>query len=289
MPTARELSELLDRELDQKLIDIESVDWSEDYISLILVDSLRRILRNVKTITVQQDFWSGDEGVFFEIEAYKATGALERRCGDIAIIIHNMDLGRIGTGFYEAKAEGAEGGYPAYNMRQLRRLTTSTPQLALLLYERSPKVVSDGEYPFFNYSNERGRARSMLRVIGANIAKKYPRPNFIPDLPLSFGRHFVSRYLSGMDLDYSRDPHLTIQKWIKVTRRASPVVVSIRFSKTPIAFTEPARIPLQNAEKIPFMLPKGLSERHLNQREKEDSDLAYQMINDSQLLGPSRD
>lgn len=267
MPTVRELSELLDRELDQKLIGIESVDWSEDYISFMLVDSLRRTLRNVESITVQQNSWHGVEEIFFEIEAYKATGALERKHGDIAIVIHNMDLGRIGTGFYEAKAEGAEGDYPAYNMRQLRRITTSTPQLALLLYERTAKVVSDGEYSFYNYNHERPYARSRLRVIGANIAKRYTRPEFIPDLPCSFGSHFVGRYLTGRDLDYSRDPHLTIQKWIKATRRASPVVVSIRMSKTPIAFTEPVHISLQKAEKVPFILPNGLHECHLIQGE----------------------
>lgn len=263
MTTARDLSKLIDQELGQMLSNLDLVDWDEDHISFMLVNTLRHTLRKAQKITVPHSYFYSEGDFFLDIEAYKATGALERRHGDIAIVIQYMDLNRIGTGFYEAKAEGPRGDYPAFNMRQLRRLTTSTPQLALLLYERTEKAVSDDEYSF-NQLYERSSLRSRLRVIGANIARKYPRPELVPDFPCSFGHHFVSRYLTGRDLDYSRDPHLAIQKWIKATRRASPVVVNIRISKTPLAFSEPVRVPIQEAEVVPLIRLMGLGEGHLN-------------------------
>lgn len=241
--TAIELSKLIDRELEHRLECLEFVDWHEDHISLVLVDALRQTLRNTNRIVVHPTGWGEEEHFFFEIEAYKATGALERSHGDIAIVVQDLDLGRVGTGFYEAKAEGPDGGYPAFNMRQLRRLSSSTPQLALLLYERAGKAVSNDEYSFCSRQYGRSHPMSRLRVIGASIAKKYSRPASIPDLPRSFGHHFVSRYLTGRDLDYARDPLLTIQRWLKITRRASPVVVSVRISRAPLPPADPMLIP----------------------------------------------
>lgn len=43
----------------------------------------------------------------------------------------------------------------------------------------------------------------------------------------SFGEHFVKRVLSGLDLDYSRSIEKTIRRWLKCTKRAAPLVVSV--------------------------------------------------------------
>ncbi len=172
MLTAIELSKLIDREVEHRLEFVEFIDWHEDHISLVLVDALRETLRSTNRILVHHAGWGEEEHFFFEVEAYKATGALERRHGDIAIVVQDLDLGRVGTGFYEAKAEGPNGGYPAFNMRQLRRLSSSTPPLlALLLYERAGKAISNDEYSFCRRQYGRSHPMSRLRVIGASIAK----------------------------------------------------------------------------------------------------------------------
>ena len=263
MTTAYELSRLINDDLEHRLQATELVDWDEDHLSIMLVGALRNTLRNVSTISALKEHrpYAEERGTnfFFEIEAYKATGALERKHGDIAIVVDDVDLHRAGTGFYEAKAEGPDGGFPAFNMRQLRRLSSATPQLGLLLYQRSRESVSDDEYSLSNRLDRPPSATSRLRVIGANIATRYKRPEYIPDLPQTFGHHFVSRYLSGRDLDYSRDPLLTIERWLKVTRRASPLVVSIRISRAASALEEPARILPPGAERIPLLQPALLA------------------------------
>ena len=264
MTTAHELSRLINDDLEHRLQATELVDWAEDYLSVMLVGALRNTLRNVSTISAPKEHRPYAEersgtNFFFEIEAYKATGALERKHGDIAIVVQDVDLHRAGTGFYEAKAEGPDGGFPAFNMRQLRRLSSATPQLGLLLYQRSRESVSDDEYSLSNRLDRPPSATSRVRVIGANIATRYKRPEYIPDLPQTFGHHFVTRYLSGRDLDYSRDPLLTIERWLKVTRRASPLVVSIRISRAASALEEPARILPREAERIPLLQPALLA------------------------------
>jgi hypothetical protein len=258
MATAHELSRLINDDLEQRLQATELVDWAEDHLSIMLVEALRNILRKISTISAPKEHRPYAEerngtNFFFEVEVYKATGALERKHGDIAIVVEDVDLHRAGTGFYEAKAEGPCGGFPAFNMRQLRRLSSATPQLSLLLYQRSRESVSDDEYSLSKRLDRPPSATSRLRVIGANIAKRYKSPEDIPDLPQTFGHHFVSRYLSGRDLDYSRDPLLAIERWLKVTRRASPLRVSIWISRTASALEEPARILPPGYERIPLL------------------------------------
>jgi len=61
------------------------------------------------------------------VQAYKATGALERKHSDIAVVVSDLDRRVVGTGFYEAKLQSLDGHYPAFNVRQIQKLESNTP------------------------------------------------------------------------------------------------------------------------------------------------------------------
>jgi hypothetical protein len=266
MQTPRHIARSIDEDLDSEIGQLELVDWDENHLTLTLVKSLRRTLNNIqeseetkKTLEDTKDLIYPNR--YWQIEAYKATSKLEQRHGDIAIVIEDMDVGRVGTGFYEAKAEGQNGKYPAYKMRQLRKLSSATPNLALLLYQRTPKAVVEDDYSLTNKldclrSSPLICRSSRTHVIGVNIAKRYSGPELIPDLPQSFGHHFVSRYLTGRDLDYSREPFSAIRNWLAVTKREPPVIVSLRVSRNPSALRESTILTLPDIEPLPAMVEK---------------------------------
>lgn len=79
---------------------IDDVDISEDLLSIELVKTIREVLltqRENEEITKERD------GFHLSVQAYKATGTLERKHGDIAIVVSDNDRRVVGTGFYEAK------------------------------------------------------------------------------------------------------------------------------------------------------------------------------------------
>ena len=61
------------------------------------------------------------------MQAYKATGALDRKHGDIAAVVSHSEHRVVGTGFYEALLQPLDGHYPAFNERQIQKLESSTP------------------------------------------------------------------------------------------------------------------------------------------------------------------
>lgn len=235
-PTPTDLAEILNNCVSHELDGIAPTEWDENHISFLLVRAIRNILQ--ETSTVQSRHTDGqDQGLHVQAEAYKVTGAIERTHGDIVIAITHVIDGRplTGLGFYEAKAAGLYG-YPAFKMRQLQRLTSGTPRLSLPLYERSMMVVNDEDFPLIVRDQYRGRdqyryKQERVRVLGANLASRFPDlGNFVSMYAQSFGHHFVTRYLSGRDLDYSRKPAESLQHWLKVTKRAPPLLVSIVLS-----------------------------------------------------------
>jgi len=65
-------------------------------------------------------------------------------------------------------------------------------------------------------------------VIDANFLKNNRNIEFaLRTIGLSFGSHFVQRVLSGRDLDYSRSVDKTIRRWLKYTRKSSPLIISV--------------------------------------------------------------
>ena len=232
-PTPTDLAEILNSSVSYELDSIAPTEWDENYISFLLVRTLRKILQET-SIFQSRHTDSQDHRLHIKAEAYKVTGAIERSHGDIVIAItHVIDRHPLtGLGFYEAKAAGLNYGYPAFKMRQLQRLTSGTPRLALLLYERSKMAVSDDDFPLiFSDPHQYNQDKSQrVRVLGANLASRFPDLNFVSIYAQSFGHHFVTRYLSGRDLDYSRKPAESLQHWLKVTKRAPPLLVSIVLS-----------------------------------------------------------
>lgn len=229
-----EIAEEINICYSRKRSDLYDVDISEDLLSIELVRTIREVLL---TPRAERDESKERAGFNLSVQAYKATGALERKHGDIAIVVSDIDRRVVGTGFYEAKLQSLDGHYPAFNVRQIQKLESSTPRLAILMHEREGSPVSDEPYdrgfpgndPYGYYEK-----RSLCTVLPASWARKFRhlRDATWQKRPYSFGYHFVTRYLLGADLDYSRPPAKAIARWVRKTKRATPVVIDIRISKS---------------------------------------------------------
>ncbi len=213
---------------------MNDVDRNEDLLSNRLIHSIRNALGQP---CGHQGEINRRSNLYMAVQAYKATGRLEQDHGDIAIVVTDLDHRITGTGFYEAKAESHDGLYPSYKMRQLRRLESKTPRLAVVMYERHAKPVSDDAY-FCSLPYLAARKITPLRhcrVLPASWVRQFPRLEAAASqiLPTSFGHHFVTKYLLGRDLDYSRTSANAIERWVRVTRRAVPVILEIVISRNP--------------------------------------------------------
>ena len=218
----------------RKRISIPDVDISEDLLSVELVRIIRQVLL---TPRAERDESKEGNGFNLSVQAYKATGALERKHGDIAVVVSDIDRRVVGTGFYEAKLQSLDGHYPAFNVRQIQKLESNTPRLAILMHEREESPVSDNPYDRGFPGSDQYRyyeKRSLCTVLAASWARKFRHLHDATrqKRPYSFGHHFVTRYLLGADLDYSRPPAKAIARWIRKTKRAKPVIIDIRISKS---------------------------------------------------------
>lgn len=218
----------LQGDVDALLKATELTEWDENHLSILLVQSIREAFQYAGAVEVP----SGLVGL--HAEAYKVTGTVEQTHGDIAVVVRHIFANGPelrGIGFYEAKASDSCGRYPAFKRRQLQRLLTSTPKLTLLLYEQTRSYASSD--PFATWMNHERRPDDWLlgksvhtRALGANIVLGMRDPRLAADFyaePFAF--HLLSRYLSGRDLDYSRPPLESLERWLKVTRRAPPIIV----------------------------------------------------------------
>lgn len=228
--TAEELAYGLNAGVARVLEDVTPTEWDENHISMLIIRSIRFVLSSAGTFTSAMQ----KKGIHVRAEAYKVTGSLERTHGDIVVALQYVERDLTGLGFYEAKAAAPDGSYPAFNMRQLRRLTSATPRLAVLLYDRESHPVSDDQYAVpLVHEQMHSKCRSWagrVRAIGANVASRSTDLRRFSGLSESFGYHFVTRYLSGRDLDYSRAPQAALDRWLKVTKRTRPIVVGITIS-----------------------------------------------------------
>jgi hypothetical protein len=232
-PTPTQLTNILNYTVSQELDGIATTEWDENHISFLMVRAVRLALEETSTFQPRYSDYQ-DNTFHIQAQAYKVSGDFERTHGDIVMAITHVMDGRplTGLGFYEAKAAGLDGNYPAFKMRQLRRLTSSTPRLSLLLYERSKMWVSDDDFPLMHQDTYSGVGGSRVRVLGGNLASRFSNlhSDFVSLYAQSFGHHFVARYLSGRDLDYSREPVESLQRWLQVTRRALPLLVAVTLS-----------------------------------------------------------
>ncbi|MCX5963164.1 MAG: hypothetical protein NT070_08455 [Cyanobacteria bacterium] len=217
----------------------EDVDLNEDLLSYKLVRTIRDVLTRPPDPHEEID---PENGFSLAVQAYKATGRLEQTHGDIAIVVTDVDHHVTGCGFYEAKAEFHNGTYPSYKMRQIRRLESKTPRLAVVIYERDSKPVNDNLFddslPYwggYKPLNNNHQTLSHCRVLPATWVRQFSRLDTATALmpPCSFGHHFVTRYLLGRDLDFSRPPTETIDRWVRLTKRAPPIVLEIFISRNP--------------------------------------------------------
>lgn len=245
-----------------KRINIHSVDISEDLLSIELVRTIREVLLMPRE---NREKPNESKGFHLSVQAYKATGALERKHGDIAVVVSDNDRRVVGTGFYEAKLQSLDGSYPAFSMRQIQKLESSTPRLAIVMHEREESPICEDPFDrnFAEYDqHEYYTNRALCRVLQASWARNFRclSDAAMQRRPYSFGYHFVTRYLMGPDLDYSRSPEKTIARWLRKTKRASPVVVEITISKSGEGL-------FRNE---PFLISPGSSQIFLGPLEKND-------------------
>ncbi|EPG0369528.1 hypothetical protein ACPV3P_06510 [Photobacterium damselae] len=226
----------IQRTVDDIINQCPDVDWNENLITYRIINCIREILSNYKIPGFDEDFVENT----FQVEAYKLTGSAENFHGDIAFVItrrfseHSNPIS--GVAFYEAKASNnnqySRNEYPSFCTNQLKRLVTHTPRLNYLIYSKNGCHIGNSDWPNTdelnrdlwksNYSNVNAA------VIDANFLKKNRNIDFaLRTIGLSFGSHFVRRVLSGRDLDYSRTVDKTIRRWLKYTRKSSPIIITV--------------------------------------------------------------
>ena len=218
-----ELQSQIQSSVDAVVSNTHEADWSEDFLSRLLIMRIREALQAYGSEDQQSD-----SSHSFDLQAYKLTGNAEESHGDIAFIVtRHTQLGPItGVGFYEAKASIDGYQYPAFKQQQLRRLCTSTPRLSYLFYCKKAGRADSSDWPTIGDSDSSPCFN--VRTVDANYLRQVKDPNAaLREYGLSFGYHFVQRILSGRELDYSRTPEQTVKNWLKVTRRSSALVVNI--------------------------------------------------------------
>lgn len=258
------IADAINDAFDREANSMDDVDRNEDLLSYKLISAIRSVLADPAELQRQP---GSNSGFYMAIQAYKATGRLEQQHGDIAIVVTDVDQHISGTGFYEAKAEAHDGLYPSYKMRQLRRLESSTPRLAVAMYERQAKTVNDDVYYSALGNRSSGEAHQLryCRVLPASWVRQFSKLEAAANqmMPSSFGHHFVTRYLLGRDLDFSRNSLDAIERWVRVTRRAMPVVLEIVISRNrdaqctsePLGILPSSDLPeLDNIENRPHVL-----------------------------------
>jgi hypothetical protein len=105
-----------------------SIIYDRDISADLLSIKLARIIREVLLKPTADGDISKERNEFnLSVKACKTTGALERKPGDIAAVVSDIDCRVVGTGFYKARLQSLDGHDPAFNERQIQKLESSTP------------------------------------------------------------------------------------------------------------------------------------------------------------------
>lgn len=109
--------------------------WEEDFISLSLLQALRRSLARIQVRAAYS-------ATSIKSQIFKAKGKLENKFGDIAVIVRNeFANGDIveGVGFLEAKKRHRKSGkFDEIDLAQFKRITGNAPSARSLLYDFDP-------------------------------------------------------------------------------------------------------------------------------------------------------
>jgi hypothetical protein len=237
------LSDEIQTAVDRIIKGTHDVDWNEDSLTIRILGAIRNILSNYKIPFIDDNTLANK----FDVEAYKLTGNPEHSHGDIAIIVTRLfpyfHIPTSGVAFYEAKAASNGRSYkrfPSFSIQQLRRLVTNTPRLTYLIYDRNKRVVGSSDWPV-NYSNLVSDYKTRYKHQAHSVRSYTVDANFLKNVKnidcavnlygRTSGEHFVKSVLSGRELDYSRSVKKTIRKWLKITKKSNPLIVSISVHK----------------------------------------------------------
>lgn len=197
-----ELAASLNGDINMLLASIVKDQWDEDYITRLLVDRIRAEL-NRYTLVVD------DEVLQLTVSAHKCTGNVEKRFGDLAVLVSlGLRDGEVLTGVatYEAKKrEWDKTKLTAFRIDQARAINENTVQGRLLIYDHEPVPVRtqlgrDWLYRS-GYGTMTSRANTVHLSLPLNTGRKDTSLYRFAD---PFAYQLCCRNLRGMDLDFDK-------------------------------------------------------------------------------------
>lgn len=163
--------------------------WSEDHISLLLLDALNAL--NSSTLWI-----SGDLEIPLRFDAYKQRGNDEKLRGDVAIVVARADgdYGFVGTAFLEMKKRSEDSGkFRSLDTEQLARIAANEPGSVVGFYDYLPEPYSAAPMPYDQFNVGILPARQVVCNVG--------RQEQLLRHATTLGHQFVYRYLEGADID----------------------------------------------------------------------------------------
>lgn len=175
-------------------------DWKEDLITSSWLKSLRD---NLPSVSIQ------GLGSHFAVawDAYKANGMLEQQYGDVAVLVELRFAKRKslrGVAFLEAK-RSYPSGYRALKWKQLAKQSAAISNHRLLLYDNQPIQHQEWAvaccppwhpWPFVD-------TRALVAPTTHALSLR-SRTRKLHALGVPLGLQLCTRYLRGLDLDYSQ-------------------------------------------------------------------------------------
>lgn len=200
----------VDSLITDAIIGCYSRNWNEDYITRRWLEAITGNLGPVTIADVSSPFsvaW----------DAYKATGKVENKYGDVGVIVRfQIRVGLesktlVGVGFLEAKRLDPETGtYNHIRWDQLKRQGCNIASHRVLLYdfeemeEAGLNLQSHGFCQHLEVEPYRRVHASVL--ITQHVLAVRSRSRSLRALGVPLGYQICSRYLRGLDLDYSLNP-----------------------------------------------------------------------------------
>jgi hypothetical protein len=195
----------LDAAILDEVVNAYPSAWDEDHITYAWV---ARVIRDFRSVRLRNEGQGND----VDWQAFKAKGALERKVGDIAVIVNFHYTARpvlTGVGLLEAKRVSMSGkSYSAIKWSQLARecISSSNHRVLLYDYEHIHLEASLAAQLFCEHLTPdsfhavHASAVPTVHVIAQN---RKDRAISAPGVPLAY--QLAVRYLRGFDLDYNHE------------------------------------------------------------------------------------
>jgi hypothetical protein len=197
-------------------------DWDEDFITRSWLRTITQRFQEVSIADVDLPFtvsW----------DAYKATGAVETRYGDVGVIVNfhfrvaDKSATATGVGFLEAKRLDAKSETYAYiKWDQLRHESANIAAHRVLLYDfenMEDAGLNLQSYGFCRHLETAPYGSVYAAVaVTQHVLAAQTKARAISSLGVPLGYQLCARYLRGLDLDYKLDPAHVLENIPGATR-----------------------------------------------------------------------